>query len=69
MCTYTFSLIHSTKTEHMLNASAMLERQGALRSERVHVFWEAFLEEEAFQLGLGGGESGYSLVILGNRVK
>jgi hypothetical protein len=32
MCTYTFSLINSTKTEHMLNASVMLEVQGALRS-------------------------------------
>lgn len=53
----------------MLNASVMLEAQGVLRSERARVFWEAFLKEETFQLGLGGGEPEYSLVILVNRVK
>lgn len=60
MRTYTFSLIHSTKTEHVLNASVELDGQGVLRLEWACVFWEAFLEEEAFQLGLGGGEPGYS---------
>lgn len=60
-CAHTqFSLINSTKTEHVLNASAKLEGQGALGSEWAYVFWEAFLEEEAFQLGLSGGEPGYS---------
>lgn len=60
MRTHTFSLIDPTETEHVLNASVKLEGQGALGSEWACVFWEAFLEEEAFQLGLSGREPGYS---------
>lgn len=66
MHTYTFSLIHSTKTGHLLNARAMPRQcQGALGLEWACGFWKAYLEEEAFQLDLGGG----SQAIPGNTVE
>lgn len=60
MCTYTFSLISSTKTEHLLNDSVVLEGLGAPGLYRGCGFWKAFLEEEALQLGLSGGDPEYS---------
>lgn len=69
MHTYTFSLIHSTKTGHLLNARAMPGGRGALGLEWACGFWKAYLEEEAFQLGLEVEEARLSLVIQRSRVR